>query len=177
MKLSELENTWDLGLITEPDVDVASVMPRDQKRSVPRDYVARVTGNIVAEYRSTPDGGLAKFLDFMQDNEIQPPMLSPVQHMSHEEVFHLVLNGAKHERHDSEYGMAERAALKLFPKIFPKTFQISGWIRGTHVRHAGDVFELTGNRCPKCFVNPEAYGHGGGVRCLDVRNCGYWFCL
>lgn len=84
------------------------------------------------------------------------------------------------ERFANENDLAERTTLKTMREIYGyevKGLTVKGWIPGARVWHEnGDYFELTGNKCQRCHVNPEAYGHGGGIRCYDVDNCGYWFC-
>lgn len=177
MKLSELENRWDKARIDEPEIQIESVYPRDAKRPTPNYYVARAVGRMIADYRGESDGGRTRVLEFLRRNDGPEAQMSPVQIVTHEELFRLILGETIREPHNGgESGMAQRASTRIFAKLFGETFMISGWVPGSQVRNAGDVFELTGGPCGHCLVNPEAYGHGGGIRCLDVRNCGYWFC-
>lgn len=177
MKLSEIETLWDSHKIDEPEIHIDSIYPRDQKRPVSNAYVAGRVAGIIANDRAKLDGGRSRVLEFMRMNDIAEIEMSPVQKITHDELFDLLLGATLREpRVGSEQTMARRASTRIFAKFFPETFMMAGWIGGTHVRHAGDVFELTGTACSQCLVNPEAYGHGGGIRCLDVKNCGYWYC-
>lgn len=177
MKLSEIESLWDCPKVDEPEIHIDSIYPRDQKRPVSNAYVAGRVANIIAGLRAAPDGGRSELIAFLRKNHIAEVEMSPVQKITHDELFDLLLGATLRERRvGSEYAMARRASEGLFAKFFPKTFLMDGWIGGTYVRNEDDVFELTGSACPRCLVNPEAYGHGGGVRCLDVKNCGYWYC-
>lgn len=78
---------------------------------------------------------------------------------------------------DSERQMAQRAARKMLAWRFPfGRVTMRGWFQGTSVVLPTGRFELTGRACERCGVNPEAYGIGGGIRCVDTRDCGWWFC-
>jgi hypothetical protein len=77
---------------------------------------------------------------------------------------------------DSEARMATRAAERVLLETFGSKMQVSGWIPGRRIARDHDVFILTGDACPRCEVNPLAHGHGGGVRCLNTNECGYWYC-
>lgn len=77
---------------------------------------------------------------------------------------------------DSEEQMATRAALTVLKDAFGGEMLVSGWIPGRRIARDHDVFILINEACPHCRVNPLAHGHGGGVRCLNTRECGYSFC-
>lgn len=175
--LSEIENYWDIHLVDEPEIVIDSVYPRDEMRPFSTARVAGMLGRTLAGNRGNADSGIEATLEFMDELGLEDVALSPVQHVTRREIVEIALSSARRdERLDSESSMATRGFLATMPSLYGETVLVRGWIAGSVVRHEGDVFELTGSRCPRCFVNPQAYGHGGGVRCLDVRNCGYWYC-
>lgn len=49
-----------------------------------------------------------------------------------------------------------------------------GWLPGETLLNL-DRFTLTGRTCPACGA-PEAHGMSGGVRCVNVKTCGWWYC-
>jgi len=65
---------------------------------------------------------------------------------------------------------------RLLHSLWGDEMQITGWLAGEKVRINGETFELTGDACESCGVNPMAYGRGGGVRCIDTGGCGWWSC-
>jgi len=87
---------------------------------------------------------------------------------------------------DSEQAQAYRALIPTLKELLPTTptdgyptyltINASGWIAGETVRVNGESFELTGDACDRCGVNPKAYGLGGGVRCVNAAECGWWYC-
>lgn len=88
--------------------------------------------------------------------------------------------------YDSEANQAYRALFRTFMELLPTkpmrgypvytSINIEGWIPGEVVVVNRQRFELTGRPCPECEVNPQAYGIGGGVRCVDTENCRWWYC-
>jgi len=82
--------------------------------------------------------------------------------------------------YDSEMRQAERACSTAVREWIagPRTgmVQATGWFRGERLQVGREQFLLTGSACERCKVNPEAYGLGGGVRCVDTTGCGYWYC-
>ena len=78
---------------------------------------------------------------------------------------------------DSEALMATRAVGRVLHETFGSKMQVSGWIDGRRLFKNHDLFVLIDEACPECEVNPLAHGVGGGVRCLNTRECGYWFCF
>lgn len=88
--------------------------------------------------------------------------------------------------YDSEANQAYRALFPTFMELLPTkpipgypvytSINIEGWIPGEVVVVNRERFELTGRPCPECEVNPQAYGIGGGVRCVDTVNCRWWYC-
>jgi len=88
--------------------------------------------------------------------------------------------------YDSEQRQAYRALFPILKELLPTTategyptyltINAVGWIRGETVRINGERFELTGDECERCGVNPKAHGIGGGVRCVNTRECGWWYC-
>lgn len=72
--------------------------------------------------------------------------------------------------HDSEEEMVRRAMIAHLPAVVGMT----GWVPGYRARGLG--VRLTGSACPRCKVNPTYSGIGGGSHCLNVEECGWWFC-
>lgn len=87
---------------------------------------------------------------------------------------------------DSEQAQAYRALFPTLKELLPTTptdgyptyltVNARGWIGGETVRVNGERFELTGDSCTRCGINPTAYGIGGGVRCVSTVECGWWYC-
>ena len=82
--------------------------------------------------------------------------------------------------YDSEEAQAQRACVpavkEWLAEVGSGLVRAAGWVRGERVRAGGVWFTLTGRCCELCVVNPEAFGLGGGVRCIDTVRCGYWSC-
>ncbi len=83
---------------------------------------------------------------------------------------------ARDTTYDSELAMARRASWRVLDRFFGPTVELKGWAHGAVVLCGFDRFILTGDACERCGINPEAHGLGGGVRCMDTENCGWWFC-
>lgn len=167
---------WGWSEVDEPELVIPSVFPRDEFRVVSTARVASILGGVLAGHRASLDVR-SVVLGRMSELGVGDAVLSPVQGVSREEMISLVLGRVKRDRvFDSEDRQASRGFAAVLSMLFGDSMRVRGWLPGLGVRHGGDVFELTGSKCRRCFVNPEAYGHGGGIRCLDVKNCGYWFC-
>jgi len=116
----------------------------------------------------------------LSDSSGKSPDLDEVARNIHQKIHEYVndkLYGGNKGRFGREEDIAVRAFRNILEDVYGETVEIRGWEPGMRIRHKnGDVFELTGSKCERCHVNPEAYGHGGGIRCFDVDNCGYWYC-
>lgn len=110
-------------------------------------------------------------------NTVDLETISRDIHQKIQEYVDDALYGDNRGRFANEESVAIRAVDDVLTNIYGETVMVQGWEAGSRIRHKnGDIFELTGRKCQRCHVNPEAYGHGGGIRCFDVENCGNWFC-
>ncbi|MHA3723809.1 hypothetical protein ACXR2T_08010 [Leucobacter sp. HY1910] len=148
-----------------------SLLPRDQVRTVDLNVLAQALGRELDHSRGAAKPFSEVVNRFCSDHKVQLPHgLTPhwvsagvSQIMSADEVY------------DSEHQRAARAAQHLLGALLGRRVLARGWFPGETVRVAGVTYTLTGNACPRCAINPEASGIGGGVRCISSA-CGYWCC-
>lgn len=150
---------------------ITSLLPRDVPREVHPHVVASKLGYTIGMGRRGDAAALTSrfFLDYGID---------PGEDTT--EVFmHDVDQAERADRiFDNEATRAVRACIPAVRDWLadPRTglVRITGWIPGESVVLDGQRFELTGKACEKCKVNPESYASGGGVRCVNTRECGNW---
>lgn len=149
----------------------ASALPQGELREISVKYLAYSLARRISNNRHSGTPFSQTIKDFLERYTI---IVSRSPEVLAEELYaHILADSA----YDSETNQAHRAALKIFAAEFPEGRAIaSGWFAGEVVSYRRQRFELTGDACPRCKVNPECYGIGGGVRCLDVQGCGWWFC-
>lgn len=153
-----------------------SLLPKD----VPRDLsisdlakaLARVyDGTRVSDNPSFPDYDRS-ISAFLEKHSIEIPGGLTVERLN--ELFFERIRADK--VYDSEYAQGCRAMFGVLSELQIETVKHTGWLRNTTVRTKRGIFTLTGNACPRCEVNPVCLGADGGIRCLDVDSCRWWFC-
>lgn len=81
-----------------------------------------------------------------------------------------------HETHVATQACRRVLSEEIGDQVWISDTWLGGEMVTTTTRGQVETFELTGDQCPRCS-GPEAYGIGGGVRCVDTVGCGWWFCL
>lgn len=159
---------------------VVSLVPRDVRRDVEVSRVARNLSWQISSDRHEHDFHYS-FENFVKAHkpEADEETLEAIK----AKVIELV---RADNVYDSEANQAYRALFPTFMELLPTkdipgypvytSINIEGWIPGEVVVVSRERFELTGDACPQCKVNPKAYGIGGGVRCIDTVNCRWWYC-
>lgn len=153
---------------------ISSIYPRDEIRKVPIARAAYLMSWELDTARTRENYSLAQAVEtFVAEHGIVIPRHETAETWA-DEIWVLI---KADKVYDSERAQSERAARRMLAWRFPfGRVPMRGWIRGLEVNLPGGRFELTGNACERCGVNPEAYGIGGGVRCVDTKDCGWWFC-
>lgn len=150
------------------------LMPVDDHRPVPVGLVATLIAHDIDRTRSgktTVEGAVTAFLEKHQvalpDGQTSARVAGA--------IMELVIAD---QVYDSEFAQAARATYAVLGELFPSpTVAAAGWLPGQTVKRGSETFRLTGNACPSCENNPECYGIGGGVRCLDTAGCRWQFCF
>lgn len=172
-----------------PEIIIDSIYPATTSKILRTSFVADKIGTNIGGFGrhfikdfelAIKEGLLRRGIKNVHDSDGNVTTIDEVsQRIYHniEEYVHDKLYGGNKGRFAREEDIAIRAVNNVLKNVYGETIEIQGWEPGLRIKHKnGDVFELTGNKCKRCHVNPEAYGHGGGIRCFDVNNCGYWFC-
>jgi hypothetical protein len=159
---------------------VDSLVPRDARRDVELSRIARSLSYRVSSDRHEHDFHYS-FENFVKTH--RPEANEEILEAIKAKVIELV---NADQVYDSEANQAYRALFPTFMELLPTkpmagypvytSINIQGWIPGEVMVVNRERFELTGDSCPQCGVNPKAYGTGGGVRCVDTRNCRWWYC-
>jgi hypothetical protein len=165
----------------ERTLPTVSVFPRDEPHAVELGSIASALGSKIGTERH---GGTlaASVIDFFDTYKLE----------ADEELTHTIIRTMGEaikadQLYDSEYEQATRAAVSALLAHLPctstnsyplyQTIQLTGWLNGQIINVDRRRFMLTGATCPQCEINPQAYGDGGGgVQCVDQRDCGWWFC-
>lgn len=73
---------------------------------------------------------------------------------------------------DSESLIAQRAVRTVLAKIHDEVMTVVGpWIPGETVTVRGENYQITGQPCPMCIINPECRGAGWGP--THCPTCGW----
>lgn len=160
--------------IATPEKIISSIYPEDELRQVPIAKAAYLLSLELDRVRTREDYSFTQAVEtFVAEHGVTIPRQDTAKAWA-DEIWVLIKADTVY---DSERAQAERAARKVLAWRFPfGRVAMRGWIRGLKVNLSGDSFELTGSGCESCGVNPLAHGIGGGIRCVDIRNCGWWFC-
>lgn len=159
---------------------ITSLVPKKARRAI---EISRVISKLswrISDERHEHDlrYSLDKFFNkhkIAEEPELRDSIFEQVrEHISADQVY------------DSERNQAYRALSTVLMAELPTTpmagypvyqsIEVTGWIAGEVVIVNHRRYELTGDACPECKVNPKAYGIGGGVRCVDEVNCRWWYC-
>lgn len=153
---------------------ISSIFPEHEQRQIPIGKAAYLLSEEIDRSRTRENYSFEQAVEtFLAKHGVAIPRQDTAKAWADE--LRVLIRADK--VHDSERAQAERAALKVLGWRFPfGRVPMIGWIRGLSVKLPGGRFTLTGSACRGCGVNPEAYGVGGGVRCVDTQNCGWWFC-
>lgn len=159
---------------------VVSLVPKDTRRDVEVSRIARHLSHQISSDRHEHDFYYS-FNNFVEahkpeadENTLEAIKAKVIELVHADKVY------------DSEANQAYRALFPTFMELLPTkpipgypvytSINIEGWIPGEVIVVNRERFELTGRPCPECEVNPQAYGIGGGVRCVDTVNCRWWYC-
>lgn len=156
----------------ELSLHVLRLLPEDELRPVPVRLIAHSLAARVDSSRWDGNTVAQAVEDFLDEWSFQPPDGLTAQSIA-DEIMVLVFAD---EHHDSELQQAQRASTTVLRKYMGASKKLSGWVPGYVATTIFGRAELTGNPCPRCAVNPECYGDGGGTRCLDRVGCGWWDC-
>ena len=158
--------------IATTEKPISSLLPRDELRQVPVELAAARLAEELDRTRWQENYSFQQAVEkFLADHAI--PHRDTAKGLA-DELWTLI---RADKVLDSERAQAERAASKVLSWRFPfGRIPMAGWIPGFQVNSPGGPYRLTGAACEGCGVNPEASGIGGGVRCVDMQNCGWWFC-
>lgn len=151
-----------------------SVLPRGDRRAVAIEYIADLLAEAIDGTRysdATIDSAVASVLNW---HEIMLPGGMTAAMLADDIMIRVFAD----EIYDSELSQALRASSAALTELFAGNSDVAatGWVRGTRVLRGIETFTLTGRACPRCEINPECYGTGGGSRCLDISGCGWGFC-
>lgn len=153
---------------------ISSIFPRDELRQVPIARAANLMSYELDTVRMREDYSLTDAVEtFVAQYSVAIPRHESAKKWA-DEIWVLI---KADKVLDSERAQAERAARTTLAWRFPfGNVPMVGWIPGLTVSLPGGSFRLVGSACERCGVNPQAYGIGGGIRCVDTQNCGWWFC-
>lgn len=152
---------------------VKSVYSRDEFHPVAlRDFIEGLAWELDATRQQESGSFEAAVAGYFDSYSVELPEGQSAESLANE----LWEEVSRDSTYDSELAMARRAAWRVLDRFFGSTVEIKGWFRGAAVSQGFDRFILTGDACERCGVNPKAHGLGGGVRCMDTENCGWWFC-
>ncbi|WP_434598274.1 hypothetical protein [Streptomyces sp. A5-4] len=153
--------------------NTASLLPEGEHRNVSLSTVSRPLARAIEHSRRTENlTPEAAIMGVLQKHRIELPAGFTISMLA-DWIRNLVVAD---EVYDSELNQAHRASCAVLARLYGKSVPTAGWFAGDVAVVDGGRFELTGKTCPDCEINPECYGIGGGVRCLDERGCGWWFC-
>lgn len=190
---SRTSERYDEGFVEEvsdePEIVIDSIYPETTLRSWETSRIATKIGDNIGGFGrhfikdlelGIKESLASRGFDKASDSHGKTPDLDEVARNIYQKIHeyaHDKLYGGNKGMFGREEDIAIRAFRNVLEDAYGETVMIKGWEPGMRIRHEnGDVFELTGSKCERCHVNPEAYGHGGGIRCFDVDNCGYWYC-
>ena len=151
-----------------------SLLPRDEHRAIPQSLITQLLAEAIDSTRYS-----GAVIDSVVDEFFSSRAIRlPIGHTTAMISRNIMANVAADQVYDSEFYQASRASAKVLRISFgPGPIQASGWLRGQRVVAGNERFTLTGNPCPRCEINPEAYGIGGGTRCIDRSVCRWWDCV
>lgn len=153
-----------------------SLFPADSRYEIPLASVMNMVADQIDATRWTGKTFETALTEFFTGLAIELPQTASAKQIG-DEMWELI---KVDETYDSEYAMAHRAADVVLPKVFGEQVFVTSWLSGHEVVVDNDgfreTFRIIADACPRCEINPLASGIGGGVRCIDTRGCGYWYC-
>ena len=170
---------------------VTALVPRDQARLIDTPTVVQHLGRQISSMRATQSiqETLTTEFEKLQLGNSRP-LTTALENSTEELDLASILEQVEElvradQCYDSESRQARRALAMVLQRTYGDQILVTGWIRGEVVkvkpwiteRSPERYFELTGEKCPKCEVNPERYGDGfSGVACINEAECGWWYC-
>lgn len=169
---------------------VTALVPRDQARPINTSTVVQHLGWRVSSMRATQSIQETLAIEFekFQLGDSRPLATAtenPADELDLASIFEQVEELVRaDQRYDSESMQARRALATVLHRAYGEQMTVTGWVPGEMVKVKPWItepsperrFELTGEKCPKCEVNPERYGDGGGVACINEEECRWWYC-
>lgn len=147
-------------------------------RNVPITLVASHLGRAVGGDRRHAEEFVDIFVDVAARLGMTLPPYTPVEQLAREslDAFLAYIRDAVALHTTSEARVATAVIEQVLVKHYRHRVWIScSWLAGERLHTEQGPMVLTGRTCPTC-QGPQAHGTGGGVRCADVRGCGWWYC-